>query len=59
MKGKPRWFLFETKEKKIKDTKRRIDRQFLVMRCLGNSFWFGCTYAEPHGISEPDVTRSL
>jgi hypothetical protein len=25
-----------------------------MMRCLGNPFWFGCTYADPHGISEPE-----
>jgi hypothetical protein len=23
-----------------------------MMRCLGNPFWFGCTYVEPHDISE-------
>jgi hypothetical protein len=27
-----------------------------MMRCLGNPFRFGCTYVEPRGISEPDVT---
>jgi hypothetical protein len=30
-----------------------------MMRCLGNPFRFGCIYAEPRGISEPDVAWSL
>ena len=29
------------------------------MRCLGNPFLFGCTFAEPHGISKPEVVQSL
>jgi hypothetical protein len=28
-----------------------------VMRCSENPFRFGCTYAEPHGISEPNSLR--
>jgi hypothetical protein len=30
-----------------------------MMRFPGNPFRFVCTFEEPHGISEPDVSQSL
>jgi hypothetical protein len=29
-----------------------------MMRFLGNPFWFGCAYVDPHDISEPYVAQS-